>query len=325
MVALASVAMREADYRRVGEVGTANTPLAASRPELAAAVFAAGARQSDSVVTNRTSEKFVMRRFASCAIAFVVAWGSSHAPIARAQENMAQDAPASATITSVADDYGADCCEPCYAGGHAYGEIQYVSLKTYSDVGIFTGSDNEGGFRAIAGYETCSGAGLRVRYFDYDGVVDDPLFGPLGLATQSLDIEATHTLCVCDIDGVVSVGYRHTEYDVSVGIIPPFGEFNFSGDGLTFGLQFDWAVYGDLSLYAWGQQSFVFGEVDGILLGEDMLGQLSEAQVAAQYTACVGGYAAFVRAGAEAQYHDGMLAAASTGLWGWFVSVGVGY
>ena len=267
-----------------------------------------------------------MRRIASCFTALAVAWGSSQAPCASAQEDVSQDAAAGPAMTSIADDYGADCCETCCAAGHAYGEVQYLSLKTYSDVGIFPGADNESGYRVIAGYEACSGAGLRVRYFDYDGVADDALFGPLGISMRSLDLEATHTFGVCGFDGVVSAGYRHTEYDVSVGIIPPFGELDFSGDGLTFGLQLDWQIYGDLSLFAWGQQSFVFGETDALLLGgEDMLGQLSEAQLAAQYTTCLGGYNTFVRAGAEAQYHDGLLLAASTGLWGWFLSVGVGY
>jgi hypothetical protein len=263
-----------------------------------------------------------MRSIARCVFALVAVPCSAFAAYAVAQDDMLHDVEPEAAMSSVADDYGKGCCETaCCQSGTTYGEIQYLSLKTYSDVGIFTGTDAESGFRAIAGYEACSGAGVRVRYLDYDGVNDVDLLGPFGIEVRSLDIEATHSFGLCGIDGVLSAGYRHSEYDVAFGLLGG-GALDFSGDGLTFGLQFDWEVYNNLSLYAWGQQSFVFGETE--FLG-DKVGRLSEAQIGAQYSTCLAGYPTFVRAGAEAQYHDNFITVSSTGLWGWFLSAGVGY
>ncbi len=263
-----------------------------------------------------------MRHVARCVVALIAVQCSTLASYIVAQDDMLHGVGPEATITSVADDYGKDCCETgCCLSGTTYGEIQYLSLQTYSDVGIFTGTDAESGFRVIAGYEGCSGAGVRVRYFDYDGMTDIPLFGSFGIQARSLDIEATHSFGLCGIDGVISAGYRHSEYDVAFGPLLG-GALDFSGDGLTFGLQFDWEIYNNLSLYTWGQQSFVYGETE--LLG-DKVGRLSEAQLGAQYSTCFAGYPAFFRAGAEAQYHDNFITVSSTGLWGWFLSAGVGY
>lgn len=265
-----------------------------------------------------------MRCIACGATALVALLTLALAHSAIAQDDMSSEADSGVMTTSIADDYGADCCETdCNSQGHTYGEIQYVSLQSYSNFGIFTGTGNEGGVRVVAGYENCNGAGIRLRYFDYNGVTEDFFFGSFGIETSSFDIEATHSFGLCGINGVISAGYRHTNYEVILGLIPPFGiDFDFEGDGLTFGLQFDWEICHNFSLYAWGQQSFIFGEEP--LIG-DILGRLSECQVGGQYSMCLGGSPTFIRAGAEAQYHDGLLVTTSTGLWGWFLSAGVDF
>lgn len=232
---------------------------------------------------------------------------------ASAQDEMMQGEPA------VAADYGKGCCEECCSSGGFYGEFQYVRLDSYDTGGLFEDVDSHNGYRVVGGYETCDGLGLRVRYFDFDGVQQDDSDYNYGMDLWYLDVEVTQSFCLCNLNGVVSGGYRHADYkawfdDELYG--------NFEGDGITFGLELQRDITCNLGLYAWVQHAIVVGDDEA---ESDNIIDWTEAQLAAQYSSCVGGYDAFARVGVEAQFHDGVEGGYESGLMGWFLSAGLNY
>ena len=263
---------------------------------------------------------------------------------ASAQEDPMQDVTLDepSAQASVADGYGKGCCDDaCCGSGSFYGEFQYLRLQAYSSEGdAFSFSDEQpdpdNGYRINLGYEGCNGVGVRVRWFDYDGVQDiDGDDG--GLDLDYFDIEVTEAICICNLQGVISAGYRHGNY---AEYLENFAVVDFEGDGVTFGalLQHDLTCH--VGLYGWVQHSLLFGDYDSTFdFGEGEGGGIetfsaegivmgwTEAQFGAQYSTCVGGYNAFVRGGVEAQHHVGIADdnSENTGLLGWFVSGGVNF
>ena len=118
-------------------------------------------------------------------------------------------------------------------------------------------------------------------------------------------------------------GFRHVEYDAYSGGDP---DVAFSGDGVTLGIQLDRYINCDLSLFAWLQHSMLYGDDEDDDLNTVM--GWTEVQLGVQYTPCsCCGYNPFVRAGVEAQRHEGMFDddTSDTGLIGWFVTGGVNF
>jgi hypothetical protein len=229
-------------------------------------------------------------------------------------QDVTQDEPA---MESVAADYGKGCCDDvCCGGGGAYAEFQWVRLDQYATENAgpeAAGDDN--GYRIIGGYQGCDGLGLRARYFDFDGVQNGD-----GLELEYFDLEVTESFSICCLNGVVSAGYRHGEYNEDNN------DVNFEGDGVTLGLMLERDLGCSFGLYAWAQHSILYGDDDANNYNDTLLGW-TEVQLGAQYNTCVGGYNAFARAGVEAQRIEGQTDddTQDAGLLGWFLSAGVGY
>ena len=223
---------------------------------------------------------------------------------------------------SVAASFGDDCCVECCCSGGFYGDFQYLRLNGYDTDGYFedyVGSDD--GYRVTLGYECCDGLGVRVRYFDYDGVQQDSVNDyNYGMKASYFDVEVTQSFCLCNLNGLVSGGYRHADYrlwyDDSL-------DADFEGDGITLGLELQRDITCHLGLFAWTQHSILFGDDEEQY--DDYVIGWTEAQLGAQYATCVGGYNAVVRGGVEAQFHDGVASGYETSLFGWFLSAGVTY
>ena len=224
---------------------------------------------------------------------------------------------------------GADCCDLGSGCGSTYADVQLVYLSTHGTEDYFARDiDDEAGYRLVLGYEGCSGLGVRFRWFDFDSTTatgsgeEDYLDG---LDLEYYDFEVTDTICICNWNGIISGGFRHVEYDA-------YSDDNdgdrvaFNGDGVTLGIQLDRYINCDLSLFAWLQHSMLYGDDE-----EDDLNTVmgwTEVQLGVQYAPCsCCGYNPFVRAGVEAQRHEGMFErdTSDTGLIGWFVTGGVNF
>jgi hypothetical protein len=222
---------------------------------------------------------------------------------------------------SVVADYGKDCgkgcCDDGCCSGGVYAEFQYLRLDSYATEDTFEDVDEDDGYRINVGYEGCDGLGLRLRYFQFESEFDD---GDEALDLEYFDIEITQSFCLCSLEGIVSAGYRHANYEEDDD------DVDFNGDGITLGLQLERDITCNFGLYAWAQHSIVYGDDDSTGDEEALLGW-TEVQLGAQYSSCIGGYNAFVRGGVEAQRHEGLADddTADTGLFGWFISGGVGY
>lgn len=250
-----------------------------------------------------------------------------------AQEDPMQDVTQDEPIadTSVADGYGKGCCDTGCCGGSFYGEFQWVNLDSYSTEDAFDQGSvgTNDGFRLIGGYQGCDGLGVRARWFDFDGVDAQANNDQNGLDLSYFDLEVTEAISICNLHGLVSAGYRHGEYTMFSDDDAGDPDVDFEGDGVTLGILLQRDIGCNLGLYAWVQQSFLYGDddADGGANAVDTLMGWTEVQLGAQYSTCVGGYNAFARAGVEAQRHEGMgdEDTQDSGLLGWFLSAGVGY
>ena len=129
----------------------------------------------------------------------------------------------------------------------------------------------------------------------------------------------TQSFCLCCLNGVVSAGYRHADHELyNDGV-----EGDFEGDGVTLGLMLHREVTCNLGIHAWVQHSILVGDDDAE--NDDYTISWTEVQLAAHYSACVGGYNAFARGGVEAQFHDGVNGGYESSAMGWFLSTGVNY
>ena len=229
---------------------------------------------------------------------------------------------------SVAADYGKGCCDVCCSSGGFYGEFQYVRLSTHSVYGYQDAADDGNGYRIVGGYESCDGLGLRVRYFDFDNRTNTtPGTVPSleGLDLEYLDIEVTQSFCLCNLNGVVSAGYRHADVLVWDGGTIPNNAGDYKGDGITLGLQLERQVTCNFGLYAWAQHSMLYGR-DAYNPSSNTIFQWTEVQLGGEYNTCVAGYNTFVRAGVEAHaIEDVEYGYNPVGAFGWFVSAGMSY
>ena len=246
---------------------------------------------------------------------------------AAAQDDAMLDVDQSEPMAEVADSYGKDCgkgcCDDvCCGSGSFYGEFQFLYLEAYgTEDDINPDVDEEEGYRLVGGYQGCDGLGLRVRYFDFDGVQEIG-GGEEGLDLSYFDLEVTDVISICNLHGLVSAGYRHGELDqFDDGL-----SSSFEGDGITLGVQLQRDLGCNLGLFAWAQHSILFGD-DDENDREDMLMSWTEIQLGAQYCTCVGGYNTVVRGGVEVQRHEGVNDGdtADSGLFGWFLSAGVNF
>lgn len=240
-------------------------------------------------------------------------------------QDVTQDEP---VVESVAEDYGKGCgkgCgDDCCGGGSFYGEFQFLYLEAYStEEDIDSGVDSEDGYRIVGGYTGCDGLGVRARYFDYDGIQEVAGSGTNGLDVRYFDAEVTDAICICNLHGVLSAGYRHGEYE---SFEDDDLDVDFEGDGVTLGIVLNRQIGCNLGLYAWVQHSILYGD-DDESGDDDVLTGWTEVQLGAQYDVCVGGYDAFVRGGVEADRFEGLQDddTADAGLLGWFLSAGVGF
>jgi hypothetical protein len=219
--------------------------------------------------------------------------------------------------TSVAQNYGQGCCDTaCCCSGNVYGEFQWVHLDQYATEGAGPASaDEEDGYRIVGGYQGCDGLGVRGRYFDFDGIQNNQ-----GLDLEYFDLEVTEAFNLCCLNGVLSAGYRHGEYQEDNN------NADFEGDGVTLGIMLQRDLGCHLGLYAWAQHSILYGDDDANNRNDTLLGW-TEIQLGAQYNTCVAGYNAFARAGVEAQRIEGMTNdnTQDAGLLGWFLSAGVNF
>ncbi|QDT03799.1 hypothetical protein K227x_21840 [Rubripirellula lacrimiformis] len=219
--------------------------------------------------------------------------------------------------------HGTACCDNGNAGGY-YGEIQFLRLKahasegdTYSDDGVPRARN---GYRINLGYQTSEGLGARFRYFDYDGAQEFP-DGRGGLKADYFDFEVTDQFRLSKFDGILSAGYRHANLEE---LYQDDNYADFKGDGLTLGAMLQRDMGCNLSLYGWMQHSILVGD-DPAAGSEGLVASWTELQLGGQYNNCVAGYNTFIRGGAEAQQHAGIVDDDSedTGLFGWFLSCGV--
>ncbi len=230
--------------------------------------------------------------------------------------------------SSVAADYGKGCCDNVCSSGSVYGEVQYLRFNTFATEGNFEGLDSDDAYRVVIGYQGCDGLGLRVRWFDFEGAQQTGTATTVtGLDVQYIDLEITSCFTLCNLQGVVSAGYRHAEYDAFTADAVGVPDESFDGDGITFGITLNRQVSCNLSVFLWAQHSMLFGDDNGTNDYDDVVMGWTEAQIGVQYSTCFAGYNAFVSGGVEAQRHEGMFNAETqdTGLLGWFLSAGVNY
>jgi hypothetical protein len=114
-----------------------------------------------------------------------------------------------------------DCGGYCPTGrGMFYGEAQLMFLRAHASEEVLgkLSESHEFSPRIIFGYETCTGLGVRTRYWMYDDdvdVIDNP-GTQLGLDWNVFDVEGTARFRTDRADLVVGAGFRWTDASVEI-------------------------------------------------------------------------------------------------------------
>jgi len=219
------------------------------------------------------------------------------------------------SITSTGGGSGDSCgCNDCCDQSMSYAGLEIVALKVFQSEGNYGNNDYQPGARIWAGVQRADGLGFRIRYFDYTQQI-----GGDTVDINNLDLELTDAFSLGNWSGLVSGGFRYTEFE------DEFGDVDSFATGLTVGVQMNRALNDRLSIFTGLQQSVLYGNDIGNN-SDDICFSITEVQLGVQANRCLGsGATAFFRTGVEGQ----MYFAASDddsetlGLLGLFATVGL--
>jgi hypothetical protein len=228
-----------------------------------------------------------------------------------------------------------DACDPCcspYAGWTFAAEA--VFLKAYTSRGIEGADGTQLRYdlnftpRFWAGYTTADGLGFRLRYWEFD----ESAIGPSAVAgrndshsidTYVLDFEVTDWVYVDNKwDVLVSGGLRYVDFEQSrlsqtlAGGQALGRQFGSSSLGATLGGEVHRRLFGDVSLFATGRASVLFGDdneiqsFNGVTVNNpenDNLRYIWESQLGAEWSRDYNQATVFLRAAAEVQYWNNFI------------------
>lgn len=225
---------------------------------------------------------------------------------------------AASNVATKGDGYADECCDPCRAG--FVGSFEVLFLRPYESEGDFNDFDYEDGYRFTLGWQSATGLGARLRYFDLEAEEGTDLF-----ESEYFDIEVFDAIRLgCYWDLTIGGGLRYLDLqadELGTGI----DEINGVGPVLSAELvrhfgQRGWAAYGII------RESIIVGDgTDGGIIEDDLTVSMSEIQLGIQHNRdWRNGGQLFARVGWEAQYyHDIMDGENGAALMGATFGVGI--
>jgi hypothetical protein len=226
---------------------------------------------------------------------------------------------ASSNIATKGGDMVDECCDPCRAGCVAGAELLF--LRPYESDGDFTDFDYEDGYRFWLGWQSATGLGARIRYFDLEAEEGTDVF-----EVSAVDFEAFDTVHIgCYWDLNIGAGLRYLDLQANENALLDFDEINGVGPVVSAELTRHFGSRG-WAAYAIVRESIIVGDGahDGLIV-DDLTVSVSEIQLGLQHQReWRRGGLLFGRIGWESQYyHDIMDGDASAALMGVAFSAGI--
>lgn len=195
---------------------------------------------------------------------------------------------------------GSNVCDNRSAGLIAGGEVTFLKAGHASGSADFSYKASP---RVWLGYETCSGLGVRGRWFDYDSQSSGQNFMLTGLDITTVDLEVTDTFRWGNRwEGAIAGGVRYADCQRR---IQGFMNIDLSdGYGPLLGIELKRCVTERISLFGMARESLIL--CDAAANGGDLgnMGySITELQLGAEYRRpwrC--GSSVFARGAVEAQY-----------------------
>jgi len=210
------------------------------------------------------------------------------------------------------------CCDVCCDQSMTYAGFEIVALKVFQSEGNYGNNDYQPGARIWAGVQRADGLGVRIRWFDFTQSIGGEV-----VDIENLDLELTDAFSVGNWSGLISGGFRYTEFHGDAGA---FGDDNVNsfGTGLTVGLQLNRHLTDRASIFASIQESILYGNETTEPM-DDIVFSMTEIQLGVQVNRCTNYGTAFFRTGVEAQLYSAVSDGDSedVGLFGLFATVGV--
>ena len=203
--------------------------------------------------------------------------------------------------------HGGNVCHSRSAGFLAGGEIAFLKATR--------GDGGAGGFgykpspRVWFGYETCSGLGARVRWFDYDDQSSaPPTFVLAALDITTVDLEITDTFrWGCKWEGRIAGGVRYAECRQYLPLV--WGEYNHLTDGFgpTLSIELQRHITERFALYGLARESVMISDMaNNSNQYDDVSYCITEMQLGAEYRyPWCNGTSVFARGAFESQYWSG--------------------